>query len=99
MVNMASYQLDSFNGQKAENLSRTVPTFSLDSGLVFERDVKFGGKDMTQTLEPRLFYVNTPYRDQSRSRPSIPTRPPSTSARSSAKTASSVRTASATPTS
>ena len=66
MVNMASYQLDAFGAQRADNLSRTVPTFSLDSGLVFERDVKFGGKQMTQTLEPRLFYVNTPYRDQSK---------------------------------
>jgi len=66
MVNMASYQLDTFGTQRAENLSRTVPTFSLDSGLIFERDVKFGGKEMTQTLEPRLFYVNTPYRDQTK---------------------------------
>ena len=66
MVNMASYQLDAFGSQRAENLSRTVPTFSLDSGLIFERDVKLGGKEMTQTLEPRLFYVNTPYRDQSK---------------------------------
>jgi LPS-assembly protein len=66
MVNLGSYQLDSYGTQKSENLSRAVPTFSLDSGLVFERDIKFGGKDMTQTLEPRLFYVNTPYRDQSR---------------------------------
>jgi LPS-assembly protein len=45
--------------------SRVLPTFSLDSGLVFERDAKFFGQDMTQTLEPRLFYVRTPYRDQS----------------------------------
>jgi LPS-assembly protein len=66
MVNMASYQLDTFGTQKSENLSRVVPTFSLDSGLVFERDIKWGGKAMTQTLEPRLFYVNTPYRDQSK---------------------------------
>jgi LPS-assembly protein len=46
-------------------LSRTVPTFSLDSGLVFERDTTFFGRNVTQTLEPRLFYVKTPYRDQS----------------------------------
>ncbi|OEZ62195.1 LPS-assembly protein LptD precursor [Duganella sp. HH105] len=65
MVNLGSYQLDSFGTQKSDNLSRAVPTFSLDSGLVFERDTKLGGKDVTQTLEPRLFYVNTPYRDQS----------------------------------
>ncbi|MBV7538883.1 LPS-assembly protein LptD [Duganella sp. sic0402] len=66
MVNMASYSMDAYGTQPSENLSRTVPTFSLDSGLVFERDVSWRGKQMTQTLEPRLFYVNTPYRDQSR---------------------------------
>ena len=47
------------------SLSRTVPTFSLDSGLVFERDTSFFGRAVTQTLEPRLFYVKTPFRDQS----------------------------------
>jgi LPS-assembly protein len=46
-------------------MSRSIPTFSLDSGLVFERDITYGGKKMTQTLEPRLFYVYTPYHDQS----------------------------------
>jgi LPS-assembly protein len=66
MLNAATYQLDAYQGAGAENLSRAVPTFSLDSGLVFERDIKWGGKSMTQTLEPRLFYVNTPYRDQSK---------------------------------
>jgi LPS-assembly protein len=66
MVNMASYQMDAFGTEPSGNLSRAIPTFSLDSGLVFERDIKWGGKDMTQTLEPRLFYVNTPYRDQSK---------------------------------
>ena len=45
--------------------SRTVPTFSLDSGLVFERDASFFGRAFRQTLEPRAFYVYTPYRDQS----------------------------------
>jgi LPS-assembly protein len=66
MLNAATYQLDAYQGAGAQNLSRAVPTFSLDSGLVFERDIKWGGKSMTQTLEPRLFYVNTPYRDQSK---------------------------------
>jgi len=43
--------------------SRTLPTFTLDSGLFFDRQVK-GGK-YTQTLEPRLFYTYTPFKDQS----------------------------------
>ena len=37
----------------------TVPAFSLDNGLVFERQGRF-----IQTLEPRLYYLNVPFRDQ-----------------------------------
>ena len=44
--------------------SVAAPTFSLDGGLVFERDTGLFGKGSTQTLEPRLFYVRTPYRNQ-----------------------------------
>ena len=51
-------------GQDAD-FRRVLPTISIDSGLVFERQAKFFGTAVTQTLEPRLFYVNTPYRDQS----------------------------------
>jgi LPS-assembly protein len=51
-------------GQDAD-FRRVLPTISLDSGLVFERQAKFFGAAVTQTLEPRLFYVNTPFRDQS----------------------------------
>jgi LPS-assembly protein len=47
-----------------QQFSRTLPTFSLDSGLIFERDSGLFGKGGTQTLEPRLFYVRTPYRNQ-----------------------------------
>lgn len=49
-----------------KSLTRVLPTFSLDGGLVFERDASFFGKGMTQALEPRLFYVYTPYKDQSK---------------------------------
>lgn len=47
-----------------DSLSRVLPTVSVDSGLIFERETNFFGQDATQTLEPRLFYVYTPYRDQ-----------------------------------
>ena len=43
---------------------RSLPTASLDSGLFFERDTQIGGTALQQTLEPRLYYVYTPYRDQ-----------------------------------
>jgi LPS-assembly protein len=42
----------------------SVPWMSLDSGLVFERDTSSFGAGSTQTIEPRLFYVYVPYRDQ-----------------------------------
>jgi LPS-assembly protein len=42
----------------------TVPTFSLDSGLIFERELGAFGRDLMQTLEPRAYYVYTPYRAQ-----------------------------------
>lgn len=45
-------------------LSRTVPIYSLDSGLVFERDATWFGDAATQTLEPRLYYAYIPFREQ-----------------------------------
>lgn len=44
--------------------TRAVPTFSLDSGMTFERDTRLFGKAYRQTLEPRAMYVYTPYRAQ-----------------------------------
>ncbi|NLC37153.1 MAG: LPS-assembly protein LptD, partial [Alcaligenaceae bacterium] len=45
--------------------SRAVPIFSIDSGLTFERDASLFGNAAIQTLEPRLYYLYVPYRDQS----------------------------------
>lgn len=59
----SSYNLKQTSGEK--HLSRTVPTFSLNSGLFFERDSQFFDVDYIQTLEPQLFYVYVPYKDQS----------------------------------
>ncbi len=59
------YQFDTAFGNGSDTAHRTLPTFSLDSGLVFERDANYFGKTFRQTLEPRAFYVNTPFRDQS----------------------------------
>ncbi len=56
------YRLDE---TEDEELSRTLPTASIDSGLFFERDLSIGGRGLLQTLEPRLFYLYTPYEDQS----------------------------------
>lgn len=64
-VHYTTYSLTNTAPGARDSLDRTLPTFSLDSGMVFERDTSFLGTPMIQTLEPRLFYVYTPYRDQS----------------------------------
>ena len=63
-LNATSYQFESPLSDGSSTASRVLPTFSLDSGLVFERDASFFGRALRQTLEPRAFYVNTPWRDQ-----------------------------------
>ena len=47
------------------SISRVLPTFSIDSSLIFERETSLLDKAFIQTLEPRLYYVNIPYKDQS----------------------------------
>ncbi|MGI4812941.1 MAG: LPS-assembly protein LptD [Janthinobacterium lividum] len=65
---LAAYDLTNIpDGTVGQNKTPTVsiPTLSFDTGLVFERSVRLFGTDYIQTLEPRLYYVYTPYRDQS----------------------------------
>jgi len=63
-LHLSSYQLETNAGQDT-TLNRAVPVFSLDAGMVFDRKVSLFGREVTQTLEPRLFYARAPYRDQS----------------------------------
>jgi LPS-assembly protein len=53
------------SGNPAENISRTLPIMSLDSGVYFDRDVNWFGGHYQQSLEPRAYYVYIPYTDQS----------------------------------
>jgi LPS-assembly protein len=61
----ARYELSRTDPGQQARQSVSVPWVSLDGGLVFERDTEWAGKHVVQTLEPRLFYVYAPYRDQS----------------------------------
>jgi len=70
-----AWQLDEplrANGRK--NPDRSLPIASVDAGLFFERNTRFRGRGYLNTLEPRLFYLNVPYRDQS-AIPRFDTRP------------------------
>jgi LPS-assembly protein len=46
-----------------ESPTRTLPTLSLDAGIVLEREAGSKG-DRLQTLEPRALFLYVPYRDQ-----------------------------------
>jgi LPS-assembly protein len=63
--NLASYYTDTPMSDGRINASRAIPTFSIDTGLVFERDTFWLDRNLRQTLEPRLLYVNTPLYQQS----------------------------------
>lgn len=54
----------SYQYQDSMNTSRTLPILSLDSGLVFDRKTQYFGRNLNQTLEPRLYYLYVPLRDQ-----------------------------------
>ncbi|MES2586432.1 MAG: LPS assembly protein LptD [Pseudomonadota bacterium] len=69
-----SFQANTYNATPYNSVGApaaqgfTIPTFSLDSGLAFEREAAelkgFYGRDMLLTMEPRAFYVYTPYQSQ-----------------------------------
>ncbi|MFZ5565588.1 MAG: LPS-assembly protein LptD [Pseudomonadota bacterium] len=63
-VHSVNYNFDRALANGQRQAGRTVPTYSLDTGLVFERDASYFGSGFRQTLEPRLFYVYTPYVEQ-----------------------------------
>ena len=64
-VHASSYRLESTPLNPAGNHNRVIGTASIDSGLFFERETSFWGRNTIQTLEPRAFYTYTPYKDQS----------------------------------
>jgi len=68
-VNAASYRNASSSVASGVatrvSASRVIPSFSIDAGFELERDTEAFGRALHQTLEPRLLYVSTPYREQS----------------------------------
>lgn len=65
-MHMTRYVMGDNNVSGLPDTTRTLPVFSVDSGLFFERDMQLHGQDFIQTLEPRLYYLNVPYRDQTK---------------------------------
>ncbi len=63
-LNVADYRMDTPMADGRRHARRTIPTGSVDAGMVFERDSAWFDRGFRQTLEPRIRYVYTPYRDQ-----------------------------------
>lgn len=64
-LHATQYEYSNARG-RSRNASRVLPTFSTDSGLIFERDASLFGRAFVQTLEPRAFFTWTPFEDQTR---------------------------------
>ncbi|MDR2788378.1 MAG: LPS assembly protein LptD [Candidatus Accumulibacter sp.] len=64
-VNYRRYSLTGQADGVPGSISVALPVLSLDSGMTFERSSRWFDRDYTQTLEPRLYYLNVPYKDQS----------------------------------
>ncbi|WJW75908.1 LPS assembly protein LptD [Thiohalobacter sp. IOR34] len=58
------YSLQNTAPGDPDSPSRTLPIASLDGGLFLERDSRWFGHSLLQTLEPRAFYLFVPKRDQ-----------------------------------
>lgn len=62
-VHVTRYALDP-SSTSLRDQTRTLPIFTTDAGLIFERDAAFTGQRFVQTLEPRIYYVYIPFREQ-----------------------------------
>lgn len=63
-VHYTDYAFDDAPATLERSYQRSAPITSVDSGLFFERDLFAFGRAFVQTLEPRLYYLHVPLRDQ-----------------------------------
>lgn len=58
------YTLQNQTPTQASNITRTVPIVDVHSGLYFDRNLDLFNTSYEQTLEPELYYLYVPYRNQ-----------------------------------
>jgi LPS-assembly protein len=63
-LHMTNYDLEN-PVTPPSNFNRVLPISTIEGGLIFERDTEWLGRSFVQTLEPRLYYVQIPFRNQS----------------------------------
>lgn len=63
-LSLTHYKINNQVSGYQSDIQRTTPLFSVDTGLYFDRQLFADHNTYQQTLEPRLFYLYVPYRDQ-----------------------------------
>ena len=63
-LQQTNYSLNNAQAGAQTSISRTLPIFSADSGMYFERGLNIANTPFIHTLEPRLFYLYVPYTNQ-----------------------------------
>ena len=68
VANTLNYAMqdNGYNTTGQSSFNHTVMQYALRGGLLFERNVSFGGNRYIQTLEPELQYLLVPYVDQTK---------------------------------
>jgi len=64
-LNYRQYSQKDPAGLVSVDESFSTPIFSIDVGSYLEKNVEYGGNSYLQTLEPRIFYLNVPAKNQS----------------------------------
>lgn len=59
------YKLEDAATGTEDEPDRTTPVGTLDAGMFFERTTRWSKSELLQTLEPRLFYLYVPEKNQS----------------------------------
>lgn len=63
-VHYTRYALDASSTTTLRDADRTVPIASTEAGVIMERDTTIRGRSFLQTLEPKIYYVYIPTRNQ-----------------------------------
>ncbi len=64
LMDLTHYSLTDYTGDSPE-INRSIPFYQVDSGMYFDRTFSLFDTRYDQSLEPRLYYVYSPIRDQS----------------------------------
>ncbi|NQD36279.1 LPS assembly protein LptD [Permianibacter sp. IMCC34836] len=60
----SKYELTNQLTDDVTTVKRELPIYSLDTGLFFERELQAFDRDLVQTVEPRIYGLYVPYKDQ-----------------------------------